>query len=156
MEDKKKRMRMANQRGGHIAEKPNKKPVKSTQKEKEFEKYLQKIEDPNYQGGSWDLSENPTALEKTKYEICQKILAYKQDNNLTTEELAERISLSPPETKEILLSHIHKFTLGRLNFCLTCLFPDAEHEIFREYQTIYLVPMLFISNISCKTDRSQQ
>jgi len=28
--------------------------------EEEFAKYLEKIEDPNYQGGSWALPENPT------------------------------------------------------------------------------------------------
>ncbi|CAG8731545.1 4166_t:CDS:1 [Racocetra fulgida] len=64
--------------------------------------------------GNFLLPADATPLEKIKYELCQKILTYKQDNNLTAEELAERISLSPPETKEILLSHIHKFTLDRL------------------------------------------
>ncbi|KLL04613.1 MAG: hypothetical protein MRERV_16c018 [Mycoplasmataceae bacterium RV_VA103A] len=116
MEDKKKRMRMANQRGGYVAEKPNKKPVKSasSQKEKAFEKYLQKIEDPNYQGGSWDLSENPTALEKTKYDLCEIILAHKQDNKLTTKNLAQKIKLSVAETEDILYYRIDHFTLDRL------------------------------------------
>ena len=34
--------------------------------EKEFEKFLERIEDPNYQGGSWALPANPTLLEKTR------------------------------------------------------------------------------------------
>lgn len=45
------------------------------QEEKEFEKYLQKIEDPNYQGEiNYDLPENATPLEVAKYEICRIVL----------------------------------------------------------------------------------
>lgn len=38
------------------------KNVNTMKKVKEFEKYLEKIEDPNYSGSSWTLPENPTAL----------------------------------------------------------------------------------------------
>ena len=56
----------------------------------EFEKYLQKIEDPEYDGQdvSWHLPENATPVEKAKYELCEKMLIYQQDNNLSDEEIA--------------------------------------------------------------------
>jgi len=56
--------------------------------EKEFENLCKKLSDPNYSGGSWALSENPTALEKSKYDICKKMLVYKQDHHLSTEQIA--------------------------------------------------------------------
>src|SRR3954453_5887899 len=90
-----------------------KKTVKSSKKD--FEKYLEKIEDPkNNQEVNYDLPENPTLLQVAKFNICQNILAYQQDNNLADEELAERISLSIPEMEEILFCQIDKFTLDRL------------------------------------------
>ena len=134
---------------------------KSYQYPPRHKEILTKMKHLDYEG-NFLLPSDATPLEKTKYKICQRLLAYKQDNNLAIEELAIRISLSVPETKEILLSHIHKFTMDRLNFCLTYLFPNVEHEIFKEYQTIphllspYLRSMLFISNTSCKADRTQQ
>src|SRR6185437_4445445 len=96
----------------------NKKSVKlansKTHKEKEFAEYLQKIEDPNYQGGSWALPENPTALEQAKYDLCEKILVHKQDNKVTVNKLAQHIHLSVAETEDILYHRIDHFTLDRL------------------------------------------
>ena len=39
----------------------------------EYKKYLEELEDPNYQGGSWALPENPTPLEQAKYDICRQV-----------------------------------------------------------------------------------
>src|SRR5437870_6299694 len=85
-------------------------------KKKSFQAYLQEIESPEYDGAdaSWGLPENPTTLEKTKYEICEKILGYQQDNNLTDEEIAKKIHLTTSETRDILYCHIDYFTLDRL------------------------------------------
>src|SRR5437773_2519774 len=82
-------------------------------KKEEFEKYVQSLEDPNYQGGSWALPENATPLEKAKYKICRQILTYKHDNNLSVEETAYRIKLSQAETEDILHYRIDYFTLDR-------------------------------------------
>ena len=57
-----------------------------TNKEKEFENFIRKIEDPNsqYPWVAKGLLENATPSEKVKYNLCQKVLAYKQDNHLST------------------------------------------------------------------------
>ena len=105
---------------------------KFTEKEeREFEKYLQKVEDPNYQGGSYDLPENPTTLEKSKYDICQKILSYEQDNHLTTQTTAEKIKLSVAETEDILHCRIEKFTLDRLVSYASELFENLEVGVIK-------------------------
>src|SRR5947209_19789588 len=84
------------------------------QEKKEFNKLLEKLEDPNYQGGARTLPENPNPLQKSKYEVCQKILDYKLNKNLSTEAIAKKINLSKIETEEILFCQIEKFTLDRL------------------------------------------
>jgi len=81
----------------------------------EFEKILQEAEDPKNIGqGSWALPRNANALQKAKYELCKQILIYKQDNHLSTTEIAQRINLTDSETKDILHYHIDYFTLDRL------------------------------------------
>ncbi|CAG8447675.1 9241_t:CDS:2 [Cetraspora pellucida] len=75
--------------------------IEEVDKKKDFDKYLERIEDPkNNQEVNYDLPENPTPLQVAKFEICQNILAYQQDNNLTDEELATKINLSIPELEE--------------------------------------------------------
>lgn len=84
-------------------------------KEKSFSEYLQEIEDPkNNSEVNYALPENPTPLQVAKFEICQEILGYKQDNKLTREQVAERIGISKAETEDILFCHIEEFTLDRL------------------------------------------
>jgi len=97
--------------------------------EKEFKKFLAKIEDPNYQGGSWALSENSTLLEKTKYEICQKILTYHLGKGLTTEETAKKMKLSKAETEDILHCRLDYFTLDRLTIHAGYLFAPSQAKI---------------------------
>ncbi|CAG8630652.1 2748_t:CDS:1 [Ambispora gerdemannii] len=69
---------------------------------------------PNFPYKNIGLRLDAAPLEKNKYEICQKILAYKQDNKLTTEKIAKIIQLTSPETEDIFFGRINKFTLDRL------------------------------------------
>lgn len=105
------------------------KPKRSL-KEGEFERYLERIEHPkNNQGVNYDLPENPTPLQVAKFEICQNILAYQQDNDISDKELAKRMNLSIPEMEEILFAQIEKFTLDRLMTYANCLFTPAQVKI---------------------------
>jgi predicted XRE-type DNA-binding protein len=84
-------------------------------KPKSFTEYLREIEDPkNNQEVNYALPENPTPLQIAKFRLCKKILGYKLDNNLTREQVAEKIGISRAETEDILFSHIEEFTLDRL------------------------------------------
>src|SRR2546423_15586754 len=95
--------------------KVKKKFIPNFRKDKEFEKILQELEDPKTIGiGSWALPANATPLEKTKYNICQNILRYQRENNLSDEEIAQRINLTQAETEDILFCRIPYFTLDRL------------------------------------------
>ena len=111
---------------------PKKKVVKNKVNGKEFKKYLERIEDPNYQGEeNQDLPENPTPLQVAKFDICQRILSYKRKNNLTREQIAQAIQLSKAETEEILFCYIDKFTLDRLVSYASKLFNPLEVKVVK-------------------------
>ncbi|CAI2182453.1 11660_t:CDS:1 [Funneliformis geosporum] len=107
-------------------------PVSGKNQKAQFKKYLERIEDPNYQGGSWALPENPSLLEKTKYELCQKVLTYHLDQELTTEETAQKMQLSKAETEDILHCRLDYFTLDRLTTHAGYLFSPAQTKIIVE------------------------
>ena len=96
---------------------------------KTFKKYLAEIEDPNYQGGSWALPQNPSLLEKTKYEICQKILTYYLDKGLNIDETAKKMKLTKAETEDILHCRLDYFTLDRLTTHAGYLFTPSQATI---------------------------
>ena len=103
-----------------------------TKREKEFEKILQELEDPKTIGiGSWALSANATPLEKTKYNICQNILRYQRENNLSDEEIAKRINLTQAETEDILFCRIPYFTLDRLMTYASQIFEPLEVKVIQ-------------------------
>lgn len=104
-----------------------------TRKEKSFKEALKEIESPQDWGhGSWSLPENATPLEKAKYELCRQIVAYKQDNKLSTAEIAKKINLTNSETQEILFYHIDYFTLDRLLTYASRLFSTSEIKVIIE------------------------
>src|SRR5436190_22132036 len=54
---------------------------------------IEKLSDPNYEG-NLGLPLNPIPLQVAKYNICQTILHYKFDNEISTEKLAKLEVLS--------------------------------------------------------------
>lgn len=103
---------------------------KPTNSEQEFEQILQELESPDYVGeGFWSLPENATALERSKYDICQKILTYQKKHKLTDKEIAKRINLTTGEAEDILFCRIDYFTLDRLITYANELFEPLEMKI---------------------------
>ena len=99
------------------------------QASKSFKKVLAEIESPNYQGGSWSLPENPTPLEKAKYELCEKILGYQEDNNLSDQELRKKTGLSQEKLEDILFTRIEKVNSDELINAASKLFAPCQVEI---------------------------
>src|SRR5437763_16611789 len=96
---------------------------------KTFKEVLAEIESPNYQGGSWSLPENPTPLEKAKYELCEKILGYQEDNNLSDQELRKKTGLSQEKLEDILFTRIEKVNSDELINAASKLFAPCQVEI---------------------------
>jgi predicted XRE-type DNA-binding protein len=78
------------------------------------------------------LPENATPVEKAKYELCEKMLSYQQENNLSDEEIANKINLTTGETRDILYCHIDYFTLDRLVAYACFLFSNSEVKVIFE------------------------
>ena len=87
---------------------------KSQYPDPEFKEYLNQLSNPNYQGGSWVLPNNPTPLGKSKREVCREILLYQRKHKLIDKELAKKMELTLPETEDILHYRFNYFTLDRL------------------------------------------
>jgi hypothetical protein len=66
------------------------------------EKICQEIRNPDFPNKNVGLGKNPTAEEKIKYEICQTIARYQRENNLTEEELENKIGANSQYTHYIL------------------------------------------------------
>jgi predicted XRE-type DNA-binding protein len=60
------------------------------------------------------LAWNATPLDKAKYEICQNILTYHQDNKVGEKEIAKKLKISETKTNHLLFCHIEKFTMDEL------------------------------------------
>ena len=70
--------------------------------EKPFKEVLAEIESPDYPWVAKDLPEKATQVEKAKYELCQKILGYQEDNNLSDEEISRQLGINKEKTLQIL------------------------------------------------------
>src|ERR1043165_602001 len=107
--------------------------MNKVKKEQSFKQVLTEIENPKNIGqGSWALPRNATAAEKTKYEICEKILGYQEDNGLSDEAMARKIHLTVSETEDILYCRISKFNLDYLINIAKKLFFPAEVRVVVE------------------------
>src|ERR1700722_235974 len=75
---------------------------------------IAKISDPNYEVGNYVLPENASIEDKFKYEICQTILTYQQENKIAYEKLAQQLGLPFTEAMALLKKRINNFTLKEL------------------------------------------
>ena len=105
--------------------------------QEELERVREKFSDPSYQGGSFVLPEDANSLARTKYEICQSILRYKRERELSREEIAQRIELSKAETEELLFCNIENFTLDRLVSYLERLHMPLQVRVMHEENKNY-------------------
>lgn len=82
------------------------------------------------------LASNATPVEKAKYKLCKSILGYKQDNDLTTEEVAKQLRLTIAKTEKILYAHIDELDLEELVDYANCLHVPCQLRINTPYGQI--------------------
>jgi len=88
--------------------------------QEEFERVVKRIAKSDRRT-NFSLPPNATPVEKTKYSICQNILAYQQDNNISVRKLARQFGLTNARTEAILCSHFNEFNLEELIDYANCL-----------------------------------
>ena len=77
-------------------------------------KYSKKQKTQKISEKAFGCPENPTPSEKARYELCEKILGYQEDNNLSDEVMTRKLHLTQAELEDILFCRISKFTLDNL------------------------------------------
>jgi len=64
--------------------------------------------------GTLMLSPNATPLEKFRWELCQKFIKYKNDHDLTQDQLADALNVDKAKVSKILRHRIDEFSTDRL------------------------------------------
>src|SRR5437764_11880494 len=81
---------------------------------------LERMRQPGYHHISRGLMPDATSTDKAKYEICQNILGYKQENNLSEKEIGEKLgikSVKRLDRKSTRLNSSHR-CISYAVFCL--------------------------------------
>jgi len=75
------------------------------------------------------LPANASSVERLKFSLCEKFVAYLLDNKLTQRELADKIGIDESLMSKIVHYNFDDFTIDRLVKYLSALFPKADLEI---------------------------
>ena len=82
--------------------------------EEKLKAVCQKISDPNYDKVNYVLPKNANSTAKAKYELCQDISRYQRENNLSDQELAQKLGINVERTENLLFSKSYLFNLEEL------------------------------------------
>ena len=104
--------------------------------EAELKEIREKTSSPNYPYKNKILSPSASGEEKLKYQVCQAILVYQQENNLPVEEVAKKIEIPLTKTYDILLGKIKGFRLNELANYLEKLHVPFEVKITENSQSV--------------------
>ena len=80
-----------------------------------------------------------TPTDKAKYEICQSILGYQQDNKISDKEISQRLGIKQKKRLECLLfCHIDTFSLDELGEYANKLLGSFELKIVRPGEEVHV------------------
>ncbi len=94
--------------------------------ESELKKIRKKLEKAE---GTLMLPPNATALEKFRWDICQKFVVYKQKHKLSLEEMADVLGTDKAKVSKILRHRIESFSTDRLVNLLQIIYPKTELRV---------------------------
>ncbi|CAG8720642.1 11502_t:CDS:1, partial [Ambispora leptoticha] len=75
---------------------------------------LERMRQPGYRYINKGLNLNATPLEKSKYDICQDILSYTQENHISDQDLKKKLGIKQIELDYLVYCQVDKFTLDQL------------------------------------------
>lgn len=94
--------------------------------ESELKKIRKKLEKAQ---GTLMLSPNATPLERFRWDICQKFVIYKQEHELSVDEMAKLLGTDKAKVSKILRHRIESFSTDRLLEHLQILYPDTKLRV---------------------------
>ena len=101
--------------------------------QEEVSRVLKRISQPGYRRVNVGLLPNATESDKAKFLLCKSILRYEQDNNISEEELREKLGINQSKLEYILFGHINKTNLEDLINYLGKLHIPYELKINNQY-----------------------
>ena len=93
---------------------------------KEINKVLKKLEKAE---GTLMLHPDATILEKLRWDICQRFIAYKISKGLTQKAVAETLNIDEAKISKIMRHRIEEFSTDRLISLYTSLDPDLTLKV---------------------------
>ncbi len=79
--------------------------------------------------GTLGLKENPTPLEKFRWDLCQKFIKYKKAHGHNQKQLAELLEVDEAKVSKILHHRIDEFSTDRLISLYSKLDPDLKLKV---------------------------
>jgi predicted XRE-type DNA-binding protein len=98
---------------------------------------LERMRKPSYRYINKGLSLNANPLEKSKYDICQDILSYTQENNISDQDLKKRLGIKQIELDYLVYCHVDRFTLDKLVDYASKLFAHFRLGIIPEKSLLF-------------------
>lgn len=93
---------------------------------KRLEKVKAKLEKTK---GTLMLSPYASPLEKLRWDLCQKFIQYKQEHNLSQDEIAEMLGVDKAKVSKILRHRIDEFSTDRLISLYQQLNPEIKIKV---------------------------
>src|SRR4051794_32382776 len=99
---------------------------------------LEKMQKPGYHQINRSLMLDATPTDKAKYEICQSILGYQQENKISDREISQKLGIKQKKRLECLLyCHIDTFSLDELGEYASKLFGSFKLKILRPGEEVH-------------------
>jgi predicted XRE-type DNA-binding protein len=95
-------------------------------KEQELIRVRKKLEKAE---GTLMLKVHPNALERFRWDLCQKFIQYKRENDLTLEEMGQILGIDRGKVSKILRHRIDEFSTDRLIGYLQILYPETKLKV---------------------------
>lgn len=92
----------------------------------EIKKRIKKLEKME---GTLHLAENPTPLEQMRWDLCQKFIRFKMNNDLNQKQLAELLEVDEGKVSKILHHRIDEFSTDRLILLYSKLDPELKLRV---------------------------
>jgi len=92
----------------------NKKKQYGFPDEAEIERVIKRMTQPGYRRINKGLFPNASEQDKVKYNLCQSIGDYCDDNQLSEQKLSQKLGINQEKLEYILFCHIDKLTVEEL------------------------------------------
>jgi len=99
----------------------------------EIEKIIKRMTQPGYRRINKGLKPNSTTEDKIKYNLCKNIVRHALKNNLTEEELMQKLGIDQVKLECVLFCHINKLTFQELTAYVDSLHIPLEIKIINQY-----------------------